>query len=79
MGARVGPGEYPRWVKVGLWGSPGRAGAWAFAGLAVLVAAASAGYAARSGDARWYAGLLFLAAAAVYRLAIRWVDCRGRW
>jgi hypothetical protein len=79
MGVRVGPAEYPWWVRTCLWGPPGRAGAWAVAGLAVLAAAACAGYAARAGDARWYAGLFFLPAAVMNGLAIRWVDRRGRW
>jgi hypothetical protein len=79
MGGRVPRDEYPVWVKVGLWGVPGRAGAWAFVAVSVLLAAGLAGYAAVSRDARYYAGLLFLLAALTYWLALRWVDRNGSW
>jgi hypothetical protein len=79
MAGRVPRERYPWWVQLGLWGVPGRAGAWAFVGLSVLLALAGVGYAALANDPRGYAGLLFLLAALTYWLAIRWVDRHGSW
>jgi hypothetical protein len=79
MGGRVSREEYPWWVKLGLWGVPGRAGAWAFVVVSVLLAVGLAGYAVASGEGRFYAGLLFLPAAMAYWLALRWVDRNGSW
>src|SRR5205814_9732877 len=79
MYGRVEREEYPRWVRVALFGLHDRAVAVVAAAAPVLVAALSAAYAARTGDARWYAGLLALAAAVACGLGIRWVDRNGRW
>ena len=79
MGGRMPREQFPWWVKLGLWGVPGRAGAWAFVVFSVLLAAGFAGYAVVSGDARFYVGLLFLGAALTYWLALRWVDRNGSW
>jgi predicted transporter len=70
---------YPWWVKVGLWGLPNRAAVWAFVWLSVLAAVGCVAYAVWVGHPRWYAGLLFLLAALMYWLAIRWVDRHGSW
>ena len=51
----------------------------AAASISVLLAVGLAGYAASSGDVRYYFGLLFLLAALAYWLALRWVDRNGSW
>lgn len=79
MSARVPREDYPWWVKLGLWGVPGRAGAWAFVALSILLAVGCAAYAIVSNDTRFYIGLLFLLSALAYWLAIRWVDKYGSW
>jgi hypothetical protein len=77
MGDEKPPVERPLWVKVGLWGVPGRAGAWAFAGLSLVLAAASVAYGFE--DRRFFWGGLLVFAAVWYYLSIRWVDRHGRW
>ena len=71
--------EIPRpwWVKLGLWGVPGRAGAWGFVWLSVAIAGYSL-YRAFE-EPQWWVGLLTLLSAAAYWAAIRWVDRYGRW
>src|SRR5262245_48436593 len=79
MTKRVPRRDYPWWVKLGLWGVPSRVGAWAFVAVSLLAALAFAGYAASTGDVRFYWGLLFLLSALMYWLSIRWVDQYGSW
>ncbi|HEV3387122.1 MAG TPA: hypothetical protein VG097_20050 [Gemmata sp.] len=38
MGDRVPRGNYPWWVKLSMWGVPGRWGLWAFFVLSVALA-----------------------------------------
>lgn len=71
--------QYPWWVKVGLWGLPNRATVWAFVWLSVLAAVGCVIYAVLAQATRLYAGVLFLFAALMYYLAIRWVDRYGSW
>jgi hypothetical protein len=71
--------RYPWWVRVSLWGLPGRAAVWAFVGLSLLAAVGCCVYAAWVGNPRWYAGALLLLAALMYWLSIRWVDRYGSW
>jgi len=79
MTDKVSRDRYPWWVKASLWGLPNRAAVWAFVGLSVLAAVGCAAYAVAAGNSRWYAGLLFLLAALMYWLSIRWVDRHGSW
>jgi hypothetical protein len=72
-------GRYPWWVKLSLWGLPNRAAVWAFVALSLAAAVGVAGYLLAVEHRRWYVGLLFLFAAAVYWLTIRWVDRNGSW
>jgi hypothetical protein len=70
--------RYPLWVKISLFGVPGRHGMWAFVVLSLALAIASAVYGFR--DSRFfYASPAFLVAALLYWLAIRWVDRNGSW
>jgi hypothetical protein len=52
MSARLPRERYPWWVKLGLWGVPGRAGAWAFVAVSVLLAVGCVAYAVLSDDPR---------------------------
>jgi hypothetical protein len=70
--------DYPLWVRVSVWGSPSRAAVWLWF-WASIVLAAVCGVAGAMWDARFYLGLLWLFAALMYWLAIRWVDRHGRW
>jgi len=79
MAGRVPRKQYPWWVKLSLWGVPGRAGVWACFGLSLLLAVACVAYAILANDPRLYTGLLFLLAALPYWLTIRWVDEHGSW
>jgi hypothetical protein len=69
--------EYPWWVKVSLWGLPNRAAVRVFVWLSVLAAVACGVYG--FWDGRFFVGLLFLLAALMYWLSIRWVDRNGSW
>jgi hypothetical protein len=70
--------DYPWWVKVSMWGVPGRAGLWAFVALSVALALASVAYGFR--DGRFFiVGVAFLVAALLYWLSIRWIDQHGSW
>lgn len=69
--------EYPFWVKMGLWGVPGRAGMWGFVWLSVVCAVACGVYGLW--DPRFFFGLLFLVSGLMYWLTIRWVDKNGVW
>jgi predicted transporter len=71
--------RYPWWVKVSLWGLPNKASVWAFVCLSLICAVGCVVYASTAGNPRWYAGLLFLLAALIYWLSIRWVDSNGSW
>jgi hypothetical protein len=79
MGERVPRDQYPWWVKVSLWGVPGRAGVWACFGLSVLAAVGCVTYAVLMNDPRLFSGLLFLFGAFMYWVTIRWVDEHGSW
>jgi hypothetical protein len=67
----------PAWVKLGLWGLPNRASAWAFFWLCIAIAAGCVAY----GFVDWvyFAGGVMFLAAWWYYAAIRWVDLHGRW
>ncbi len=69
--------DYPWWVKLSMWGVPGRAGLWAFVALSLLCAAACVAYG--FWDERFFAGGLFILSALPYWLTIRWVDRHGSW
>jgi len=79
MGERIPREKYPWWVKASLWGLPGRRYALAFAWLSVLVSAATCSYLIRTRRQPWSVGLLFLGAALLYWLSVRWVDRHGSW
>jgi hypothetical protein len=74
---RVPRRRYPWWVKVSLWGVPGRAGLWAFVALSVAMAVGCVVYALW--DRRFYWGAAFLFSALMYWLSIRWIDRHGSW
>lgn len=69
--------DRPLWVKLALWGVPGRAGMWAFFWLSLGLASACVGYGFV--DRRFFVGGLLVLSAAWYYAAIRWVDQFGRW
>ncbi|MEX0700835.1 MAG: hypothetical protein WD069_01955 [Planctomycetales bacterium] len=78
MSGRVPRDEYPWWVKVSMWGVPGRAGLWAFVVLSIACAAGSVAYGFR--DQRFFIIAVFCLLAAIpYWLSIRWVDRHGSW
>lgn len=79
MNDRVPYKNYPWWVKVSLWGLPGRAYGLAFAWVSVLAAIGMCAYLVRIGHPLWSAGLLFLAAGLLYWMSVRWVDRHGSW
>ena len=79
MAERIPREHYPWWVKFSLWGVPGREAAWAFVVLSIVAAAGSTAYAVTMGDRRAFVGILFLLAALIYWLSIRWVDRHGSW
>jgi len=69
--------ERPWWVKVGLWGVPNRAAAWAFFWLSIALAVGCIVYGFWAPP--FFAGDLFFLAALWYWLSIRWVDRHGGW
>ncbi len=79
MGKPIPEKSYPWWVKISLWGLPGRAYGLAFAGVSVLACTGTCAYLIRIGHPLWYAGLFFLWAALLYWLSVRWVDRHGSW
>lgn len=79
MNRPVPKSHYPWWVKVSLWGLPGRAWVWAFVWLSVALAVGCVGYALAAPDPRFLGGAGFLFAALMYWLSIRWVDRHGSW
>src|SRR5205085_1647054 len=72
-----GPRAWPGWVSVGLWGLPGRAWAWAFFWLSLLLAVGCTAYGFI--DWRFFAGTPLVLSALWYYAAIRWVDRHGEW
>jgi hypothetical protein len=74
---RVPRANYPWWVKLSLWGVPGRGGLWAFVVLSMVCAVASVIYGFR--DSRFFAGGGIVLAAVPYWLSIRWIDRNGSW
>jgi hypothetical protein len=79
MGEPVPREKYPVWVKVILWGLPGRGYAVACAWFSLLLAVGWYAYLFWAGHRVWSFGLLFLAAALLYWLSVRWVDRHGSW
>ena len=79
MAGRVPYEQYPWWVKISLWGLPGRASVLAFAWLSVLASLATCAYLAWIGHRLWEVGLIFLVAALLYWRSVRWVDRNGSW
>lgn len=79
MTGRVPYKDYPWWVKLILWGLPGRGYALACAGLSILAAAGMCAYLRRMGNPYWHIGLLLLAGAPLYWISVRWVDRHGSW
>ncbi len=69
--------QRPLWVKLGLWGLPTRASAWAFFWLSwgITVGCVAYGF----WDRRFFFGGLLVLAALWYFLAIKWVDQHGSW
>ena len=68
---------YPWWVKLSLWGVPGRAGLWAFVALSVAASVGCVVYG--FWDRRFFFVVGFLFSALMYWLSIRWVDRHGSW
>lgn len=58
---RISRSDYPWWVKLGMWGVPGRAGLWAFVALSVTAAIGCVGYG--FWDQRCFFGVWFLLSA----------------
>ena len=78
MRPRVPRSEYPLWVKLSLFGVPGRRGLWAFVALSLAAAVLAGAWGFR--DARaFYAVVPGLSAALLYWSALRWVDRNGSW
>jgi hypothetical protein len=76
--APVPRSEYPFWVKLSIWGVPGRGGVWACVGLSIAGAVAVTLYGLR--DGRFLIGGPVLGLAAIpYWLSIRWIDRHGSW
>jgi hypothetical protein len=75
---RVSYSKYPIWVKLSLWGVPGRKGLWGMVALSIGCAIGCLLYGGR--DARFYTvSPVFVLAAVPYWLSIRWIDRRGSW
>ena len=71
--------DWPAWVRLGLWGVPNRAAAWAFIWFCVAAAVGSVAYGYHVADRRFFGGAFLLLSALWYYLSIRWVDHCGRW
>jgi hypothetical protein len=69
--------DYPWWVKLSLWGVPGRTGLWAFVAFSLVSAGGCAIYG--FWDRRFFYGVAFLFSALMYWLSIRWIDRHGSW
>jgi hypothetical protein len=79
MAKKVSRENYPWWVKLSLWGLPGRNGLWICAAIAAIASLLCVMSYASSGSPRWFLAPLFLLAALAYWLSIRWVDRNGSW
>jgi hypothetical protein len=77
MENRVPRSGYPLWVKLSLWGVPGRRGLWAFVIVSLACGVAALVYGLR--DPRYFPAAIIGVAAVPYWLAIRWVDRHGTW
>jgi len=77
MDERVPRADYPWWVKLSMWGVPGRVGLWAFVAISIACAAGCVVYG--FWDVRFFTEVLFLFSALMYWLTIRWIDCHGSW
>jgi hypothetical protein len=77
MAGPVPRASYPWWVKLSMWGVPGRAGLWAFVALSVALAGGCVVYG--FWEKRFFLGIGFLLSALMYWLSIRWVDRHGSW
>jgi hypothetical protein len=69
--------DWPVLVRMGLWGLPSRALAWAFFWLSLAITAACIAYGFINPVG--FVGGLLVFAAFWYYLSIRWVDRHGRW
>ncbi len=69
--------SYPLWVKIGLWGLPGRTSVWVCFWLSVAGGLTGSIYG--FWERRALSASLFFLAALMYWLTIRWVDRNGRW
>jgi hypothetical protein len=74
---KVDRSVWPFWVRIGLWGLPTRAAAWAFFWLSIAIAVGCVAYALV--DRRYLVGGILALAALWYYLSIRWVDKHSRW
>ncbi len=73
----VDRGNWPILVRVGLWGLPNRATAWAFFWLSLVVTACCVAYGFINPFG--FIGGLLVFAALWYYLSIRWVDRHSHW
>ena len=78
MAERIPRSQYPFWVKLSIWGVPGRAGLWAFVMLSLACAIALFFYGLRSPLLLVLAPIM-ACAAVPYWLSIRWIDRHGSW
>ena len=69
--------KWPMLVRLGLWGLPNRASAWAFSWVSLAIAAGCVGYGFVNGLG--FIGGLLVFAALWYYLSIRWVDEHSSW
>jgi hypothetical protein len=67
----------PLWVKIGLWGIPNRASAWAFFWISIGISVGFVLYGFV--DRRFFSGGILLFAALWYYASIQWVDHHGGW
>jgi hypothetical protein len=77
MTKRLTRSEYPLWVKLGIWGVPGRGGLWFFFWLSISLAVACVAYGFV--NPVFFAGVGFVFSALMYWLTIRWIDANGTW
>ncbi|MDQ5824277.1 MAG: hypothetical protein M3441_08695 [Chloroflexota bacterium] len=73
---------WPPMVRLGLMGLRSRGAAWAFFWLSIVVAAGGIAFGLVNPDffiGGIFVGGIFLVAALLYYLAIRWVDQHSRW
>jgi hypothetical protein len=77
MDGRVPRAQYPIWVKISLWGVPGRRGLWMFVALSIACGLASMIYGLW--QTKYFIGGLLAVAAIPYWLSIRWIDAHGSW